>query len=111
MVTPASPNLFASVTGGGTLVAGGGVTRVTHFGPGRYEVTFAASVQSCAYVATTVNAYSSALQVFTAGGHLSGNGVYVETKNQGGGLSAGIPFHLAVICPAAARTRWWTRPG
>lgn len=28
--------------------------------------------------------------------------VYVETKNPGGGLSRGIPFHLAVICPAAA---------
>ena len=30
-------------------------------------------------------------------GHLSSNGVYVETKNQGGGLTDG-PFHLLVAC-------------
>jgi len=100
-----SSNLFASVNLNGTLAYGNGVTGVTHLGTGQYEVTFSADVQQCAYVATTVNAYSQALQVFTAGGHLSADGVYVETKNQGGGLSAGIPFHLAVICPSAASTR------
>lgn len=30
------------------------------------------------------------------------NTVYVETKNPVGGVSGGIPFHLAVICPTAA---------
>jgi len=89
----------------GTLVAGNGVTGVTHIGTGQYEVTFSSNVSNCAYVATTINAYSQALQIFTAGGHLSADGVYVETKNQGGGLSAGIPFHLAVICPTAASTK------
>jgi hypothetical protein len=54
-------------------------------------------VSSCAYVTTTQNAYSQALQSFTAGGHLSTSGVYVETKNQGGGLTDG-PFDLAVAC-------------
>ena len=92
-------NLFASVGLSGTLVAGNGVTGVTHLGTGRYEVTFAADVAGCAYVATTINAYSQALQVFTAGGHLSAGGVYVETKNQGGGLTDG-PFNLAVDCGA-----------
>jgi hypothetical protein len=31
--------------------------------------------------------------------------VYIETKNPGGGLSSGIPFHLAVICPNANQSR------
>src|SRR5580700_11383972 len=92
-----SSNLFASVNLNGTLAYGNGVSGVTHLGTGRYEVTFSADVQQCAYIATTINAYSQALQVFTAGGHLGPDGVYVETKNQGGGLSSGIPFHLAVI--------------
>jgi hypothetical protein len=101
----ASANLFASVSLSGTVVAGNGVTGVTHIGTGQYEVTFSSDVSSCAYVATTINAYSQALQIFTAGGHLSADGVYVETKNQGGGLSSGIPFHLAVVCPTAANVR------
>jgi hypothetical protein len=92
-----SSNLFASVNPSGTLAYGNGVTGVTHLGTGQYEVTFSTDVQQCAYVATTVNAYSQALQVFTAGGHLSADGVYVETKNQGGGLTDG-PFNLVVDC-------------
>src|SRR5215469_7471884 len=92
-------NLWARVSGAGTLIAGSGVTGVTHTVTGQYEVAFAVNVRSCAYVATTVNAHSQALQVFTAGGHLSVNGVYVETKNQGGGLTDG-PFNLAVDCGA-----------
>ena len=90
-------NLFASVNLNGTLAYGNRVTGVTHIGTGQYEVTFSADVQQCAYVATTINAYSQALQVFTAGGHLGADGVYVETKNQGGGLTDG-PFNLVVDC-------------
>jgi len=93
----ASANLYASVSLSGTVVAGNGVTGVTHIGTGQYEVTFSSNVSNCAYVATTINAYSQALQIFTAGGHLSTDGVYVETKNQGGGLTDG-PFNLAVDC-------------
>jgi hypothetical protein len=95
----ASSNLFATVSLSGTLVAGNGVSSVTHIGTGQYEVTFTSNVTGCAYVATTINAFSQALQVFTAGGHLSADGVYVETKNQGGGLTDG-PFNLAVDCGA-----------
>jgi hypothetical protein len=95
----ASANLFASVNANGTLAHGNGVTSVTHIGTGRYEVRFSASVRSCAYVATTIHAHSQALGVFTASGHLSADGVYVETKNQGGGLTDG-PFNLAVDCGA-----------
>lgn len=94
----ASPNLFASVAGNGTLVNGNGVSSVTHtIGTGQYEVTFTSVVSSCAYVSTTHNAFSQAIQSFTAGGHLSTSGVYVEVKNQGGGLMDG-PFDLAVAC-------------
>ena len=93
----ASPNLFASVAGNGTLVNGNGVSSVTHIGTGRYEVTFTSDVTNCGYVSTTRHAFSQALQSFTAGGHLSSSGVYVEVKNQGGGLTDG-PFDLAVAC-------------
>ena len=93
----ASPNLFASVAGGGTLVNGNGVQHVTHFGTGQYEVTFTLDVNNCSYVSTTQNAYSQAIQSYTAGGHLNSSGVYVEVKNQGGGLIDG-PFDLAVAC-------------
>jgi len=93
----ASPNLFASVAGDGTLVNGSSGASVTHIGTGRYEVAFASDVSGCAYVSTTQNAFSQAIQSYTAGGHLSSSGVYVEVKNQGGGLLDG-PFDLAVAC-------------
>jgi hypothetical protein len=92
-----STNLFAVVDQAGTLVTGNRVSGVTHIGTGQYEVTFTRDVSACAYVATTANAYSQALQAYTAGGHLGSQGVYVETKNQGGGLTDG-PFHLVVVC-------------
>ena len=90
-------NLYASVSMSGALVAGGGVTSVNHLSTGQYEVTFGTDVRSCAYVATTISTSAQAHEVFTAGGHLSRDGVYVETKNQGGGLTAG-PFNLVVDC-------------
>src|SRR5687767_14038823 len=95
--TASAANFAANVSAAGTLLGGANVSSVTWLGTGQYEVTFTANVSACAYVATTVNAYSQALQVYTASGHLSPNGVYVETKNQGGGLTNG-PFHLAVNC-------------
>jgi hypothetical protein len=93
----AGSNLFATVDQNGNLIDGGGVSSVTHIGTGQYEVTFSTDVSSCAYVASTQNASSQALLITTAGGHLSSDGVYVETKNQGGGLTDG-PFNLAVDC-------------
>ena len=97
MASAASPNLFAAVNAAGTQLAGNGVAGITHLGSGRYEVSFTQNVSQCAYVATTTNAFSQAIQVFTAGGHISPAGVYVETKNQGGGLTDG-PFNLVVDC-------------
>jgi hypothetical protein len=93
----ASPNLFATVAADGTLVNGNGVSSVSHTVTGQYEVTFTSDVSGCSYVSTTHNAFSQAIQSYTAGGHLSGSGVYVEVKNQGGGLMDG-PFDVAVAC-------------
>lgn len=105
-VSADSDGIFAVVNGDGTLIRGGTVSSATRLGPGRYEVTFLQNVSACAYTATigdTANAlvYYPGL-VFTAGGHAPAggadpNGVYVETKNLGGGLSD-FPFHLNVSC-------------
>lgn len=92
-----SARLWAHVSANGTLLGSRGGTGATRLGPGQYEVTFNRDVSPCAYVSTTHNAYSQAIQSYTAGGHLSTQGVYVETKNQGGGLTDG-PFDLVVSC-------------
>ncbi len=92
---------YAVVAADGSVVAGPAVQSVTVLGVGQYEVRFTSNVSSCAYMATTTNAFSQAVQAYTAGGHLSPKGVYVETKNQGGGLTA-APFNVVVEC---------TRPG
>jgi hypothetical protein len=97
-VTPPPPNLFAKVSSG-TLVAGT-ATGVTVLGVGRYEVAFNRTVKGCGFVATTEHTASQALQAYTAGGHNSENDVYVEVKNQGGGLTDGS-FDLLVDCGAA----------
>ena len=93
----ATPNRYANVSAAGALLSGSAVSGVVRLNVGQYEVTFTSNVSGCAYVATTVKSATQALQVFTAGGHLSANGVYVETKNQGGGLTDG-PFNLVVSC-------------
>jgi hypothetical protein len=104
----ASPNVFATVSPSGGLIAGGTSSGgraigVDHLGTGRYDVVFAPGLklQGCSYVASTENPSfppSQALLVFTAGGHLIGtNDVYVEVKNQGGGLTDGA-FDLVVEC-------------
>lgn len=92
-----APQLWAVVNLNGRLARGSRVTGVNKLGVGQYEVTFDRDVRACAYVATTKNAYSQALQAYTASGHLSVNGVFVETKNQGGGLTDG-PFNLVATC-------------
>ena len=112
----ASSNLFASVTANGTLAHGNGVTRVTHIGTGRYEVTFSADVRSCAYVATTINSASQALQVFTAGGHLGAEGAYVETRTRVAGSPTGrstwplTAEQTAGRMPSSATPPTWSAP-
>jgi hypothetical protein len=82
-------------------------TTLTHLGTGRYDVTLPSPVKNCAYLATVGDPANNL--VFAPAGVSTGSGpssrtVYIETKNPGGALSDGIPFHLAVICPSAART-------
>ncbi len=93
----ASAPLKWAVSDGSSMTRSSGATGFTKLGTGQYEVTFGSNVSQCAYVASTIVSSSQALTVFTAGGHLSANGVYVETKNQGGGLSD-APFSLFVSC-------------
>jgi hypothetical protein len=63
---------------------------------------------ACAFIAT-VGDPSNAL-VFAPSGVYTGTGpnartVYIETKNPGGGLQAGVPFHLALACPSTFNSR------
>jgi hypothetical protein len=74
-------------------------TTLTSLGTGRYDVTFPSSVAGCAYLAR-VGDPGNAL-VYNPNGVYTGSAsnpdaVYIETKNTAGGLSSGIPFHLAV---------------
>jgi hypothetical protein len=92
--------LGAVVDSGGALVRGSAQS-ATRLGPGRYEVTFKNNVSNCAYTATIGDPNNQLVYnpylIYTAGGHQSSRGVYVETKNLGGGLSD-APFHLNVTC-------------
>ena len=93
---------FAVVDYGGNLVRHDrSVVGFISYGVGRYEVIFNHNVMGCAYTASVADPSNGLVYypglVFTAGGHTSKNGVYIETKNPGGGLSY-YPFHLTVSC-------------
>jgi hypothetical protein len=101
-----APSLWAVVNANGTLARGSRVSSISHSaGTGQYEVTFNRSVSACAYVSTTRNAFTQAIQSYPNGGHLSANGVFVEVKNQGGGLMDG-PFNLVVTCGTEQKIRF-----
>jgi hypothetical protein len=98
---------FAVVGYTANLVRASAGTTMTYRGSGRYEIVFPSSVASCAYVATVADP-SNAL-VFSPSGVYTGssanpNAVYIETKNPGGGLQDGVPFHVAVVCAAVQKT-------
>ncbi len=85
-------------------------TTLTPLTPGRYDVTFPTSVRDCAYLASsgdpgTGNDTNPINGIYT-GSSSDPDQVYIETKNVGGGLSPGLPFHLEVICPRAAGTHF-----
>ncbi|MGI9040305.1 MAG: hypothetical protein ACR2HK_04220 [Gemmatimonadales bacterium] len=93
----------------GSLARGTAGTSVSSPGAGRYNVTFTGVVSGCSYIAT-VGDPSDDL-VFNPSGISTGSGsnsrtVYVETKNPGGGLQSGVPFHLALICASTADARY-----
>jgi hypothetical protein len=99
---------FAVVGYTANLVRSSPGATLTHLGIGRYDVNFATGVGGCAYLATVGDPGNSL--VFNPSGVYTGSGstaksVYIETKNTGGGLTDGIPFHLAVVCTNAASTK------
>lgn len=102
----ALPNMSVVVDGSGNQVRGEGFTSVTHLGTGRFEANFSGDVSACSYVAAVgfpdATLVTAPGLVFTASGHSSKNGVYVETKNIGGGL-ADFPYHLQVQCPGTGQ--------
>ena len=65
--------------------------------------------RGCAYLATVADPGNGL--VFNPSGVYTGKGpdsrtVYIETKNPGGGLQDGVPFHLSVICPGTGSSRF-----
>jgi hypothetical protein len=98
--------LWLVAAGDGTVARSSGLTALTRQGPGRYEARFVQDVRGCAYTATVADpgnglVYAPGL-AFTASGHLSADGVYVETKNLAGGLTD-LPFQLTVSCAGSGR--------
>lgn len=91
---------YAVVNADGSLVRGDAQS-VTRLNAGQYEVTFGIPVNRCGYTANTGDPGNSLIPdtglIFTAGGHSSSNGIYVETKTLTGGL-ADYPFHLSAAC-------------
>ena len=107
--TTGPDQVSAVVSAPGGLVRGSSGASVVKLGVGQYEVRFRRDVSRCAYTAT-IGDTGNQLQyypgeVFTAGGHLSPRGVFVETKNPGGGLSD-YPFHLNVNCSTKRSNPW-----
>jgi len=103
------PGTFFAVVGyTANLTRSSPGTALTILGVGRYDVNFTSNVRQCAYLATVGDPgnalVSNPAGVYTGSASSSGT-VYIETKNEEGGLAAGIPFHLAVICPTAANTQ------
>jgi hypothetical protein len=100
---------YAVVGAGGNFVRGGGVVSTTQLGIGRYEVVFDDDMRGCAYTATVGDPAKSIVSpprgwVFTASGHTGSDGVYVETKNPGGGLT-NYPFHLEARCAGSSSAK------
>lgn len=99
---------FAVVGYTANLVRSSPGATLTHLGVGKYDVNFAVVVGACAYLATVGDPGNGVVVnpngVYTGSGPTT-NSVYIETKNTAGGLTDGIPFHLAVVCPNAPSTK------
>jgi hypothetical protein len=97
------PRLWAVVNANATLARGQGATSVSRGiqAAGQYDVIFDRNVRSCAYVATPGQPGTDILFdptfISVSSDPDNVNGVRVETKNPGGGLT-NEPFHLSVVC-------------
>ena len=89
--------MAAVVNSNGTLFHGSrvtGVTKLTLFGPGVYQVDFDRDVSHCAYTASNYN-YITGVLVEPRSGDV--NGVFVETVNAAGSMTDS-QFYLTVTC-------------
>ena len=103
---------FAVVGYSANLVRATSGTTLTHVGPGRYDVRFSSSAARLRLprhrgLIRATPSCSPRPGVYTGSGP-DANTVYIETKNPGGGLQDGVPFHLALICSTTRirGTRW-----
>jgi hypothetical protein len=90
--------LFAVVAADATLIRGKGVTSVFRGvggQPGDYDVRFNRDVNTCAYVATTINGLAG--QTSVTGVDLLPESVLVNTTNSSG-TGEDLGFCLIVIC-------------
>ncbi|HEX9904172.1 MAG TPA: hypothetical protein VGA77_04335 [Propylenella sp.] len=92
---------WATVRANATLVRGKGVTSVTGFVAGIYEVEFDKKVVDCLYIATLGTGSPGTAQLGQIGaapaGHSNQNTVVIRTRNSAG-VGADLPFHLFVGC-------------
>jgi hypothetical protein len=92
---------FAVVDASGTFVRGSTGSTATGNANGISEITTTRRLDKCGLLATLGDTGTGAAPafgyVFTATGHQSANGVYVETKNPGGGVSP-YPYHQVAYC-------------
>ena len=65
-------------------------------------MAFPSQVKTCAAIATVGdpgNGIALAPNGVYTGEGPNAQTIYIETKNPGGGLSSGVPFHLVLLCP------------
>ena len=100
---------YAVVGYSADLVRSTSGTTLSFLGAGRYNIRFASPVTGCAFIATWLiraTRSCSTRPACTPAAVPDANTVYIETKNPGGGLQDGVPFHLELICSSTANTRY-----
>jgi hypothetical protein len=91
--------MWAVVNSTGNVVRSSGGVTGSSISTGRYDIEFPRNVTACVYSATVGDtAAGSAIgQIGEASRSNHVNGVYVETNDTTGAISA-EPFHLVVVC-------------
>ncbi|MEU9131950.1 hypothetical protein AB0D08_28250 [Kitasatospora sp. NPDC048540] len=101
----ATTTAWAKVSAAGALLGGSGVTGVSHFGNGRYNITTTADLGECALLGT-VNTNggsdpgpgSSSVLV----GKVSSNTLFIRTATPSSAGSAAVdsdrPFSITIVC-------------
>jgi hypothetical protein len=104
----AANHYWARVSSTGTVLASSGVTKVDHFGHGRYDVYFSHNLSSCALIGTVNTSYAADAGVGSASilvGLVNTTTLFVRTATPSAtaGSSATVdddrPFSLTITCP------------